>query len=463
VTDEDTAGKPVSAPPESGKRPHVAIVVVNLPAERDRRVIRECLALEAAGYRVTVVCPRGVPRLTHLPGTRGTAIRTFPQPLAGRGIASFALEFLWSFVCVAWHLAALTARGGLRAVQVCNPPDVFWPLALAMRALGKKWIFDHHDLCPELYECKTDAPRRAVTRTLIFFERMSMRCASAVTTTNESYRAIAIERDGCRPEKVTVVRNGPSLAEIGAPAVPTRPTSATPQIVYLGVMGTQDRVDTAVLAAERLVDARGRVGWQMVLAGDGECMPELRRLVEDRKLADVVRFTGWLEAGQVDVVLRHATIAIQPDPPTDMAHLSTMAKTIEYLARGVPVVAADLRETRSSAGDAAVYVPSGTPDEFAKALDELLDDEPARARMREVALERFRTRLAWDHQAAAYVRVWQSLVPLDGVGPPSMPHQRTGEPATAPPQLANATNPATAPVPAQPGPAAGRRIVPGQR
>jgi glycosyltransferase involved in cell wall biosynthesis len=407
------------------KRPHVVIVVVNLPVERDRRVIRECLALEAAGYRVTVICPYGRPGLTHVPGTRDTAIRGFRQPLAGHGIVTFAMEFIWSFVCVAWRLAGLTLRERVRAVQVCNPPDVFWPLALAMRAIGRKWIFDHHDLCPELYECKTAAPRGLVTRTLKLLEKLSMRCASAVTTTNESYRAIAIERDDCPPTKVTVVRNGPARTEIRAL---NRAPAAKQQIVYLGVMGPQDRVDIAVLAAERLAEMRGRDGWELVLAGDGECIEDLRRLVNEHKLHDIVRFTGWLEASEVDDVLRTATVAIQPDPPTAMAHLSTMAKTIEYLARGLPVVATDLRETRRSAQDAAVYVPTGTPEEFAKALDALLDDHAAQARMRDSALERFRSVLAWEHQAAAYVSVWRSLVPVPGPAP-RMPHQRVDEPA----------------------------------
>jgi glycosyltransferase involved in cell wall biosynthesis len=394
------------------RRPHVAIAVLNLPVERDRRVIRECLALESAGYRVTVICPRGELGLRHLPGTRDTAIRPFRQPFAGSGVFSFATEFLWSFVCVAWHLSVLVIRHRVVAAQVCNPPDVFWPLALLMRATRRPWIFDHHDLCPELYVCKTAEPRGAVVRVLTLFEKLSMRCASEVLSTNESYREIAVTRGGCRPEKVTVVRNGPALTEVTrSPA--TKPDEDAPKrIVYLGVINVQDHVDVAILAAERLVERRGREGWELVVAGDGECLADLRRLADERGLTDVVRFTGWLNASEVDRLLRGATIGIQPDQRTDMADLSTMAKTVEYLARGLPVVAMDLRETRRSADDAAVYVPNGTPDEFAEAFDKLLDDEAALATMGKLAVDRFRTTLAWEHQAEAYIRVWQRLVPM---------------------------------------------------
>ncbi|MDO3704285.1 glycosyltransferase family 4 protein [Micromonospora sp. C28SCA-DRY-2] len=391
------------------RRPHVAIAVVNLPVEKDRRVIRECLALEGAGYRVTVICPRGGQRLRHLPGSRDTAIRSFRQPFAGDGVLSFAAEFAWAFLWVAWHLAVLVVRHRVVAAQVCNPPDVFWPLALAMRATGRGWIFDHHDLSPELYACKTGAPRPVVTRLLTWFERLSMRFASQVVATNESYRQIALTRGGCPPGRVTVVRNGPAAGEIAAP---TGTDPATRRIVYVGVINEQDHVDRAVLAAERLAARRGRDGWEMVIAGDGECLPELRSMVDERGLGDLVRFTGWLQAPEVDALLRDATLGIQPDIFSDMTNLSTMAKTVEYMARGLPVVAVDLLETRRTAGDAGRYVATGSGDEFAEALDELLDDPSRLARMRAIARERFTSVLAWEHQAAAYLDVWRRVVPL---------------------------------------------------
>ncbi|MBX7267825.1 glycosyltransferase family 4 protein [Micromonospora sp. Llam7] len=395
---------------QPARRPHVAIAVVNLPAERDRRVIRECLALESAGYRVTVICPRGRDGLRHLPGSQDTTIRPFRQPFAGTGVLSFAAEFAWAFLCVAWHLAVLVVRQRVVAAQVCNPPDVFWPLALMMRATGRGWIFDHHDLSPELYACKTTAPRPAVTRILIWFERLSMRFASEVVATNESYRQIALTRGGCPPERVTIVRNGPAASEITAPTT-AGPTAGKKRIVYVGVINEQDHVDRAVLAAERLAALRGRDGWEMVIAGDGECLPALRAMVDERDLGDVVRFTGWLQAPEVDALLRDATLGIQPDVFSDMTNLSTMAKTVEYMARGLPVVAVDLLETQRTAGAAGRYVATGSGDEFGKVLDELLDDETQLAEMATIARERFTSVLAWEHQAAAYLGVWRRVAP----------------------------------------------------
>ena len=291
--------------------------------------------------------------------------------------------------------------------KLLQTADVYWPLALLLRAIGRPWVFDHHDLCPEVYATRSNGnPNPWVYRILTGFEWLTMRTATAVIGTNESFREIALGR-GVPPDRVIVVRNGPSFDEI-RPA--TGAESAEHKVVYLGVMGPQDNVEGAVLAAEELARRRGRDDWRMILAGDGESMPDLRKLVAERGLGDVVEFVGWLRGPEVDDLLRTATIAIQPDLPTRMNSLSTMAKTIEYLGRGVPVVAVDMIETVRSAGDAAHYVPTGAPAEFAEAIDELLNDPERRSSMREVGLRRFRETLSWEHQAAEYIRLWDRLL-----------------------------------------------------
>jgi glycosyltransferase involved in cell wall biosynthesis len=297
-------------------------------------------------------------------------------------------------------------------VQVCNPPDVYWPLALVMRALGRPWVFDHHDLCPEIYATRAgESPNQLVFKTLVGFEWLTLRTASAVFATNESFRENALGR-GVAPGKVSVVRNGPAADEIAAPAA-DRPvhTGRTPNhLVYLGVLGPQDNVEGAVLAADELTRLRGRTDWRLTIAGDGESMPALQKLVSERGLGDVVEFAGWLDAEGVDKLLQEATVAIQPDLPTRMNQLSTMAKTVEYLGRGVPVVAADLIETRRTAGDTAAYVPNGTPEEFGAAVNELFDDPERAARMRKDGLERFTELLSWERQEGPYIAVWDRLL-----------------------------------------------------
>jgi glycosyltransferase involved in cell wall biosynthesis len=390
-----------------GRRPSISILIANLPAERDPRVIRESLSLEAAGFDVTIIAPTGDKSLKILPGSRNTRLRPYPVKVLGSGPLTFAIEFAWSFLCVAVRLIGEILRGRAQAVQVCNPPDVYWPLALLVRALGRPWVFDHHDLCPEIYATRSNgSPNKLMFRTLVAMEWLTLRTASHVFATNESFKENAVAR-GVRPEKVTVVRNGPAASEIAAiePVV-----GDEHRIVYLGVIGPQDNVEGVVLAAEALLHRRPRRDWRVVIAGDGEQMPVLTKMVADRGLGDVVEFAGWLNGTEIDDFLRSATVAIQPDLPTRMNHLSTMAKTVEYLGRGLPVVAVDLIETRRTAADATVYVPSGLPGEFAEAIDDLLDDPRRRAQLRKDGLARFAERLSWDHQARLYVPVWKTLL-----------------------------------------------------
>lgn len=406
--------------------PHVTILIANLPAERDRRVIRECLTLEEKGFDVTVIAPRGKKGLRTLPGSRNTRLRPYPVVVYGGGVLSFAFEFLWSFACIAVRLAGEIFAGRAHAVQVCNPPDVYWPLAILMRAIGRPWVFDHHDLCPEVYAARVGTPNKWVMRTLTAMEWLTLRTATEVVATNESFKENAIRR-GVRPEKVTVVRNGPAAREIATqpgPA-PGEPSDAAHQVVYLGVFGPQDNVEGAVLAAEELTRRRGRDGWRLVLAGDGETMPALRKLSTERGLDDVVTFTGWLDGTAVDALLRDATVAIQPDLPTRMNDLSTMAKTVEYVGRGVPVVAANLTETRRTLGDAGEYVPNGTPAEFAEAIDALLDDPDRRLQMRKLGRDRFQSLLSWEHQSGPYAAVFQRLLAKRLPEPARIPAPRT--------------------------------------
>lgn len=396
------------------RNPHVTILIANLPAERDRRVIRECLTLEARGFEVTIIAPRGDRSLKTLPGSRNARLKPYPVPVAGGGVLSFAVEFGWSFLCIGTRLAGEVFAGRAHAVQVCNPPDVYWPLALLLRAIGRPWVFDHHDLCPEVYASRVGTPNKWVTRLLSAFEWLTLRTATEVIATNESFKDNDVRR-GVDPGKVTVVRNGPALNEIAGADDSDDADGAVPagtelKVVYLGVFGPQDNVEGAVLAAEELTRRRGRTGWKMVLAGDGESMPALRELAAGRGLDDVVTFTGWLDGRSVDELLREATVAIQPDLPTRMNQLSTMAKTVEYVGRGVPVVAADLIETRRTLGDAGAYVANGTPEEFAAAIDALLDDPDRRRQMRKLGRERFRSLLSWEHQAGGYASVFERLL-----------------------------------------------------
>jgi glycosyltransferase involved in cell wall biosynthesis len=389
----------------------ILIIVQNLPVPFDRRVWLECQALTSAGYRVAVVCPKGNgdPSYEVVDGVELYKYRPYAP---GGSKFSFVAEYVYSFLATAW--ASLKARrsGRFAAIQACNPPDIFWPLAVAFRRLdGSRFVFDHHDLCPELYESRFPGGAKLPYRGLRALERRTHRTADHVISTNDSYREIAISRSGKRATDVTVVRTGPDPQKL-------RRGQADPELrrgrrflaAYIGVMGPQDGVDIVVRAAGIVVHQLGRDDIAFTLIGSGDCFDDLVALRDKLGLAGHVEFTGRAPDELVKRILSTADVGLSPDPKNPLNDVSTMNKTMEYMAFEMPVVAFDLRETRVSADDAAVYVKPNDEHEYAEAIVALLDDEPRRAEMGKAGRVRVEQELAWPHQERAYLGVYQRLL-----------------------------------------------------
>lgn len=393
-------------------RPHVLIIVQNLPVPLDRRVWLECQALVAEGYRVSVICPRGPgdPARQHL---EGVDIYKYAPPPAAKGLVGFAWEFAYCWIRTAVLTLKVRRRGRFDIMQACNPPDTYWLLALLWRPFGVRFVFDHHDLNPELFLSRFGKPRGAVGRieyaVLRWLERRTFHTAQRVISVNESYRRVALDRGGLRPEHVTVVRSGPDTSQM-RPIYPGDPRPADGiELVYLGIMGPQDGVDQALLVIDELVHRRGRGEVTATLLGFGDCLDELRAQCTELGLDDSVRFTGRVDRVQIAEYLSRADIGLCPDLKTPLNDLSTMNKTMEYMAYGLPSVSFDLAETRVSGGDTVLYVPSGDIGAFADAVERLIDDPALRAALGRRARRRVAGELDWAPQSEAYVGVYDEL------------------------------------------------------
>ena len=387
----------------------ILIIVQNLPVPFDRRVWLECQALTSAGYRVAVVCPKGKGD----PGYEvidGVEIHRYRPYAPGGSKLSFVAEYAYSFLATAWHTLKARRNGRFAVIQACNPPDIFWPIALAFRLERTKFVFDHHDLCPELFLSRFENPPALPFKGLLWLERRTFRTARHVISTNESYRQIAIERGGKSPGDVTVVRTGPNPDRLKrGPADEEHKRGRKHLVAYIGVMGPQDGVDIAVRAAGIIVREFGRDDIAFTLIGSGDSYDELVALRDELNLQGHVEFTGRAPDELVTKIMSTASAGLSPDPKNPLNDVSTMNKTMEYMAFELPVVAFDLRETRVSAQDAAVYATPNDVHEYAKALVGLLDDEAARAQLGKLGRARVEDDLAWSHQERAYLGVYQRL------------------------------------------------------
>ncbi|MGQ0749519.1 MAG: glycosyltransferase family 4 protein [Betaproteobacteria bacterium] len=396
-------------PGPENRRRRVLILVENLPSPFDRRVWQEATALRDAGHTVSIICPTG-------PGCEGRFeaigdihIWRYPLPVEGEGAKGYAIEYsaalAWTFV-LAWKVYF---KRGFDVIHACNPPDLFFFIGGFFKLLGKKFLFDHHDINPELYEAKFGR-RDRMHRLLLMLERWSFRTADVSIATNESYRRIAIERGGMPPERVFVVRSGPSLERMKVrPPDPALKGGRRYLVGYVGVMGKQEGIEYLLQAARHIVIGLARNDVHFGLVGGGTSLAQLRKLAEDLRIASYVTFTGRVPEETLLAMLNTADICVNPDVANEMNDKSTMNKIMEYMALGKPVVQFDLTEGRYSAQHASLYARRNDPIDLAEKILELLDDPARRAWMGQYGRRRVESELEWRHEIPKLIAAYEAL------------------------------------------------------
>jgi glycosyltransferase involved in cell wall biosynthesis len=385
----------------------VLLVVENCPVPRDIRVKREADTLRDAGCTVSVISPTGPDCPDRFEVVDGVAVFRHPTH-EGHTAFGYLLEYANALV---WELALaveVLRRRGFDVIHIANPPDLLFVVAALFKPFGVQVVFDHHDLCPELFAAKFHR-RGLLWRSQVLLERLTFRTADISIATNESFRRVAIGRGGMDPADVFVVRNGPDLGEVAAPtdAVGLR-RGRRHLVAFAGVMGSQDGVDLLLDAAKLLVVDQGR-DVQFVLVGSGSELARLRSRADELGLGGHVTFTGLLPHAELLGVLDEADVCVSPDDVNALNDRSTMIKVLEYMAAGKPVVQFDLAEGRASAGDAALYAGDDDPADLAARIAELLDDPDLRARLGQLGRARIESRLAWQHQAPALLAAYARL------------------------------------------------------
>lgn len=385
----------------------VLILVQNEPLPQDRHVWNQCRALVGAGYDVTVICPQGATRhrepYEHL---QGVHIHRYQARHADGGIAAYAIEYgaaLWSMGRLAWRLAS---EQPFDVVHACSPPDFLLLSVLPLRRHGTRFIFDHHDLTPELFASRFGSAGGLVHRATLLAEQVAFRLADVVLSVNDSYRKVALTRGRRRPEDVHVVRTGPDLSRfVPVPPDPALKRGKPHLLSYVGVMGPQDGVDHAIRALAAL-HAR-RQDWHAIFMGDGEMLEEMRALARELGLGDAVEFTGWVEHDTVSRVLSTSDVCLAPDPKNPLNDVSSMIKISEYMAMSRAIVSYDLRESRYGAGAAAVFAAANDVEDFAARIDHLLDDPGRRKAMGKAGRARAEGVLAWEHQERSLLHAYE--------------------------------------------------------
>lgn len=406
---------------------HIMILVENLSVPFDRRVWQEARALTGAGFKVTVICPIGAKQDCEREALiEGIRILRYPLVSAAAGPIGYLREYPLALFHTLRLALKVRREGPVDIVHACNPPDLLFLIALILRLGGTRFVFDHHDLSPEMFLSRFPDGGRALYWMTRLVERLTFATADAVISTNESYRRIAVERGGVDPDRVVVVRSAPDLSRF----VPREPDDDLRRgkrylLTYLGVMGPSDGVDYAVRAMQLLRDEIGRHDVHCIFMGSGDTYDELVALTNRLGVTDFVEFPGRVTDEFLQRCLSTADVCLAPDPLNPLNNLSTMNKVVEYMAMARPIVSFDLVEARVSAGDAAVYVEPNDELAFARAVDALLKDPERRRRMGEYGYHRVAQDLSWDVSRRKLIRFYEELLGEQTPGVQDTQHQTT--------------------------------------
>lgn len=395
-----------------GKPRRVLILVENLPSPFDRRVWQEATTLHANGYVVSIVCPTGKGYEKHFEEVDGIRIYRYDLPIEGEGARGYAVEYsaaLWHTFRLAWKVRR---EVGFDLIHACNPPDLFFLIGAFFKLFFRtRFLFDHHDINPELYEAKFGR-QDVFWKLMVLFERLTFTTADVSIATNESYKRIAIERGHMDPTKVFVVRSGPKLDRLQiVPPVEALKCGRSYLVGYVGVMGKQEGIDYLLQAARHLIVEMGRTDVHFGLVGGGTSLDEMKRLASELGIADYITFTGRVPDQGLLEMLNTADVCVNPDVANDMNDKSTMNKIMEYMALGKPIVQFDLTEGRFSAQEASLYAAKNDPIDMAIKIDSLLRDPDRRRQMGELGRKRIEEVLEWQYEApkllAAYDAAWR--------------------------------------------------------
>jgi glycosyltransferase involved in cell wall biosynthesis len=389
------------------------MLVENLPAPTDRRIWSEATTLRDAGFQVCIISPMGSKRdLERYICIDNIHVYRYRLPMTGYNCLSYIAEYGVALLMTYLLSLKILFRHGFDVIHTANPPDLFFLIGLFYRCFGKKFVFDQHDLAPEMFQVLFQGRRKLIYKLLLFVERWSYRIANLVIVTNISQHQVALRRGKIPVEKVVIVRNGPNLERLKLVAPePVLKRGRTFLMVYIGVMGSQDGVEYALHALHDLIHKRGRQDVSLVLMGEGDSLPALKKLAHELRLLDYIHFNGWTESQDIVRYLSVADIGLLPDPQNGLNERSTMIKTMEYMAMGKPVVAFDLAETRFSAQESALYAKPNIVEDFADKIEVLLEDDALRLALGEFGRKRVEEVLSWDHSKKHLLQAYGMLFP----------------------------------------------------
>ena len=387
----------------------ILIIVENLPVPFDTRVWQEATTLVENGYTVSVICPKGKGYDKEFEVLQGVNIYRHDLPTEGNGLIGYIREYGTALKEQIRLAKKVYKEVGFNVIQGCNPPDNIYMVANRFKKYGVKYVFDHHDICPELFEAKFKK-KGLLYQSQIFLEGKTYKNCDIAFVTNESYKKIAIERGKMNPKNVFVLRSGPKLERLKIQKPKNEIKRGKRYMVgYLGVIGQQEGIEYLLEAAKYIKESKGRNDIFYGIVGGGPHLEALKQKCKEMKIDDIFEFTGRVSDEVMLDYLNTADVCVNPDEYNEMNDKSTMNKILEYMALGKPIVQFDLTEGKYSAQKASLYAKPNDSKDLAEKIMFLLDNEEKRVEMGQYGMNRIKNELSWEHTSKELLRGYDSL------------------------------------------------------
>jgi glycosyltransferase involved in cell wall biosynthesis len=406
----------------------ILAIVQNLPLPQDRKLMDTLTALTEAGYSVSAIAPskKGQKPFEIIQNIK--IYRYKPYISKGSSLFGYFLEYTTAFIKTFWlavkiyfkrdrvkaiHESPLRANRRVAVCHLTNPPDLMFPIALFFKIFGLKFVFDHHDLVPEMLLAKFKAKKTGfLYKLLLFFEKLTLKSADLHLVTCESAKQLTQKRHNFKA-KTVVVRNSIDLGpfeKTNVEAIHESPLHWSTTAAYVGVMGLQDGLKNLIESINYVVNTKKRTDIGFVLMGDGDDLENIKTLVKDYNLDKNVIFTGWVDKNQMADYLLNSQIGLMPEPQNDYTHNSLHNKVLEYMAAGLPIVMYELKEDQKTTKEAAIYIKKEDPIAFGKAIIKLADDEKLRKKMGNYGKKRFKSeKYGFRYQKNKLIEAYSSL------------------------------------------------------
>lgn len=392
----------------------ILFIVENLPVPFDRRVWQEALALKNSGCEVSIISPKAMRFQSSRETLNGIHIYRHPVIVEADSAIGYLFEYSSALFFEFFLSWVVLVEHGFDVIHACNPPDTIFVIGIFFKKLfRKKFIFDQHDINPEMYYAKFG--RHGVFyKLLLFLELCTFKVADISIATNESFKAIAIGRGKKKPDEVFVVRNGPDLKRmVMMHPEPELKMGRRYLVGYIGVMGKQDGIDNLLRIVHNIVYSLHRNDVHFNLIGGGTELAAMKDYAVKLEISEYVTFAGWINDAEMLKILNTADVCVVPDTVNEMTDKSTFVKTMDYMALGKPIVQFEMTEGRVTAQESSLYARANDEQDMAEKILKLLSDEELCKKMGSIGRKRIENELSWEHQSPKLLAAYSKLFRTD--------------------------------------------------